>query len=87
MNTYGGDRTATLLDADGRSDGPEASYSRQFPVFTKNNYGYNEFKINTDDFQMKGSSASYNLKLAKYSSLFLMKDGDSQVRNTMKVCK
>ena len=51
METYGGDLTATFPKTYG-PDGPVVSYSTQYPVFTKNNYGYNEFKIDTDKFQM-----------------------------------
>ena len=75
LNTYGGDLTTTFPLYG--PNGPVVSYSSQYPKFTKNNYGYNEFKIDTDNFKMQGSSAAYKLELAKYSSLFLMKDGTS----------
>jgi hypothetical protein len=66
IETYGGNLQSTHV-----VNGKTIHYSKQTPLLTKNNYGYNEMQIDTDKLQMQGSSASNELKLAKYSTLFL----------------
>ena len=65
--TYGGDKEIYWK-------GDTISFSESLPEIKKNNYDYYEFSVNTDNMEMQGSSASYELELAKYSTFFLMAD-------------
>ena len=53
----------------------------------QNNYDYFEFTVNTDNMEMEGSSASYELHTAKYSTMYLNVGPDLQTKNAIDICK
>ena len=83
METYGGDQFTQFIKYTGKN----ISWITEQPVFKKNDYGYNEFLINTDELELMGSSTSHKLLTAKYSSFFLELDNSKVVANAIEICK
>ena len=63
------------------------SYRNEEPEANKNNYNYVEFTVNTDNMEMEGSSASYELQTAKYSTMYLIVLSSRQTKNAIDICK
>jgi hypothetical protein len=83
METYGGDQFTQFIKYTGKN----ISWITEQPVFKKNDYGYNEFLINTDELELMGSSTSHKLLTAKYSSFFLDLNHTQMIANAIDVCK